>query len=126
MKLFYRVERDKDFFDVCEAVRKESKEYRSVQQIATIAALRPAQSYYLTKKQILSIIQLMRLHPHKLNLNRNKVKLKLYKQIYSVYLQHDVCANQVAHIIDLSPAPRFYMSSQTATSLYYKLLKCNI
>jgi len=131
MELFYKPERDKDFYDICERIRKQNKEYQSVEQIASKAVHEEAQSFYLTQKQIVAIIQEMRAGVNKERVREFPVKSELYNEIFSRYWKikkesPEKCVNQISKIIDEQSAPRFYISEARATSLYYKLLKCNI
>jgi len=125
MKLEFKSDRDKDFFSVYETVRKESNSYRSVKEISKIAVHREAESYYLTRKQIIQIIQTLRCHPDfenkKCNIDRCKDIFKRYWHYRKLYPTMSIA--KIADIIDSEKAPRFYISEKYAYNLIYTLIK---
>ena len=126
MQKFYKPERDKDFFDVCEAIRKETKDYQSVEDIAVKAILRPANSIFITQKHIACIIQEMRCGTHSFKGVTKLQNQELFNRYWELKKQNPTFSpNKIAKIIEEQKAPRFYISQKTAKSLYYKLLKCH-
>lgn len=126
MELFFKSERDKDLFRVYEKIQKETKGYLSVCKIAELAILHEAESYYITKKQILEIIQKLRCNPDYVP----TIKQQLYKDIFKRYWElkkENPCLKTyaIAKLIETEKAPRFYVGVKHATSLFYKLLKCS-
>jgi hypothetical protein len=128
MELFYRKERDRDFFNVCESIRRKyGAVYVSVENIVKESICREAQSFYLHPGVYARIV-------HRVGKEQdiawleNPVKKALYIEIYRRYLQirkeHPSWnAMDCARIIAGQKAPRFYLSEGHATNLYYKLLK---
>jgi len=124
MKLEFKPDRDKDFLAVCDRIRNENKPYISVADIAAKAIHVEAESYYLTTKQIITIIQTMRF-------NRNfkiRRKANLYGDIFTRYLdikkKHpNYSVSKIAKMIDAEKAPRFYLTANSAKKLLYNLIK---
>jgi hypothetical protein len=124
MELFYSEERNTNFYNICEKIRKDTKEYMSVKDIASMAVRVPAESFFISLHQINIIIMEQRCGktPPK------GIKGELHKEIFKTYWElkkqnPSLCVNQIAKLIEEMPAPRFYMSNATATSLYYELIK---
>ncbi len=126
MELFYQHERDKDFFEICEAIRKEKgSSYISVSEIVRQAINQPAKSFYL------HIREYTRIYKRAKNGRTEGLKASkkaLYNEVYSRYShilteQPNLCAMAVARLIAEQPAPRFYISPAYGADLYYKLLK---
>ena len=46
MEKFYKPERDKEFFDTCEEIRGQTKDYQSVEDIARKAIVRSASCFF--------------------------------------------------------------------------------
>lgn len=125
MQLVYKPERDKDFYNVCEQIRKENKGYIKIDDIVSKAVVSPAESYYISAKQIREIIQLMRCSKCIEHLSESKQSL--YKRILELYMEEkkknpELSVTQIASLIDEYTAPRFYMSVERAKGLYYKLM----
>lgn len=125
MELFYIDERNSNFYKICEKIRKETKEYISVKDIASKAVKTPTESFYLCSHSIVIIIM-----ERKCGKSLPKgIKGELHKEIFSRYWEikkqnPSLCVNRIAKIIEEQhSAPRFYLSNATATSLYYELIK---
>ena len=129
MALYYQKERDKDFFEICESIRRENyPNYVSVENIAKLAIQKEAQSFYLNTDIYARIINKVRCGC--LSKIRNKVKRKLYLEIWKRYIhvkRQNPKYNSMdcARIISEQSAPQFYISEKHAVNLYYKLLKNN-
>jgi hypothetical protein len=129
MELFYQNERDKDFFETCESIRKEyGAAYISVDEIAEKAIFKEASSFYLKTEVYARIYN--KIKNWKAKPIRGKVKDDLYHEVLKRYKtilsdNPDMNAMEVARIIATQKAPRFYMSRMSARNLYYKLLKNN-
>ena len=129
MELYYQKERDKDFFEVCEAIRKESyPEYISVDNIALLAIKKKAKSFYLSTKVCSNIINKVRFGCF--DKIKNNIKKELYLELWLRYIQikrqnPEFNSMDCARIIAEQEAPRFYIAEHHATNLYYKLLKSN-
>ena len=128
MQKFYLSERNKDFYTVYEHIRKESVKkggYLSVEEIAKKAVMRPSQSYYISKQAIYKVIlrrRCMRDDGHR----QKSLCDAIFKEYFEIKKQHpDYCPNKIAGMIELLPAPRFYMSDRTASILAYQLIKTN-
>lgn len=126
MRLFYQQERNFDFFNACEKVRKETlKECLSATEVAKRAILTEAQSFYLLDKEIAKIIYR---HVNKIGYTiRSEAKKAQYKEImrryYELHYKHpQYNIPKIAKIIANQKAPRFYITENTAMLLYYKLL----
>ena len=120
--MFFRQERDRDFFDVCEKVRKENNRL-SVSEIAKIAVFHPASSFYLTTKELAKIINNIRKGIRKSTFRSEGL---MYDQIEFMMREipghENLPAREVARKIDAENVPRFYLSESRATSIYYECL----
>lgn len=120
--MFFRDERDRDFLNVCERIRKQNKGL-SASQIARIAVYQQAESFHLTTRELAKIVNKVR-KGH--NDTRFESAASLYKEIEShlgkLRFKGASCY-QAARMIDTLPAPRFYISESRAISLYYECLK---
>jgi hypothetical protein len=121
-ELFYREDRDTDFFNVCEKVRSENVGM-SVFDIVSIAIFRPAQSFYLHRREYSNIIR-----TKGDRFPKNKTKRELHLEILKRY--HEIknesptmSIGNIVKIISEQKAPRFYLSRSRAANLYYELLK---
>lgn len=124
MKLEFKPDRDIDFLAACERIRKENKPYISVVDIAAKVIHVEAESYYLTTKQIITIIQTMRFNPN----FRTKCKMNLYGDIFARYWdikkKHPTyTVSRIAKLIDAEKAPQFYLTANSAKKLLYYLIK---
>ncbi len=121
MQLVYLEERNADFLNVCERIRKENK-HLSVTEIAKLAVYENAESFYIDSMQYLKIIQLMRCSADITNIRC--VKKELYNELFRLYWEIKK-ANptfstwKIAKMLNDYPAPRFYMSEITAIKTYY-------
>ena len=129
MELYFQKERDEDFFEVCELIRKEVyPEYISVDNIACIATTKEAKSFYLSIKTYQNIINKVRCGY--LTKIKSRLSRKLYLEIWMRYIKikrdnPELTSMDCARIIAEQKAPQFYMSEMYAKNLYYKLLKNN-
>ncbi|MFT3994398.1 MAG: hypothetical protein QM660_08825 [Dysgonomonas sp.] len=123
MELYFKEDRDKDFFEVCERIRKQNDEYVSVSDIALQAIGQPAKSFYLSDQRYSRIIK------QKGNSRtKNLIKIEMHRDIYekfnSLSVEYaDLNTKGILKLLSESPAPRFYLSHSRATELYYELLK---
>ena len=123
MELYFKEDRDKDFFEVCERIRKQNDEYVSVSDIALQAINQPAKSFYLSDQRYSRIIK-----QRENKKTKNLVKIEMHKDIYEKFNSlsaenTDLCVREILKLLSESPAPRFYLSHSRATELYYELLK---
>jgi len=121
-ELFYREDRDSDFFNTCEQVRSEDINL-SVSEIVAKAILRTAKSFYLHRKEYSAIIR-----KNGKELPKNEVKKLLHLEILKRYKDlkarnPDLKDYEIAHIISEQEAPRFYLSARGAERIYYDMLK---
>ena len=121
-ELFYREDRDRDFFEACEQVRSEEKNL-SVSEIVSKAILHPAKSFYLHKREYSSIIRKKGIPPPKSEAKRqlHQEILKRYQEIKENNPKMDI--PEITKIIECQKAPRFYISKRRAEDLYYELLR---
>jgi histone H3/H4 len=124
MELYYQQERNADFFNVCERIRKEEKGYISVACIARRAVYSKAELFYLPAREIARIIRFK----SKVKVS-SSAKAELYREIEARAGKmneggHMNCET-IARIIEIQLAPRFYITEARAVSLYYELLKKN-
>lgn len=121
---FYYKERNDEFFRACSALRSE-RPYLTARQIASEASMRPAESFYLTERQVMEIIMRMRCG------NDNPscaVCGEMHREIFSRYwrikTEHpEMSVRAIAFEISLQEAPRFYICERGAYKLYLKHLK---
>lgn len=127
MGLYFKKERDRDFFNVCETIRKESNAYLSISEIASRAVYREAKSFYLSDHEYTRIYYAARLYPRLANC-RIEIKNEMYREIRARFLEakHEnpgMKHSKIAEILSSQTAPRFYMSEKSAVALYYRLLR---
>jgi len=137
MRLFYQQERNSDFFNACEKIRREhGKDYISVADIAKKAILTEAESFYLLDKEVSKIIYRF-VGKITFGNTQSEAKKAQYKEImrryYELHYQYpEYNIPKIAAIIASQKAPRFYITETRAMLLYYKLLgdkktrTCNI
>jgi len=129
MILYWQKERDKDFFEVCESIRKDNyPNYVSVENIVKQAINKEAQSFYRNTEIYAQIINKVRCGY--LNKIRNSLTIELYNELWNRYIQikrqnPKYNSMDCARIISEQKAPRFYLSERHAKNLYYRLLKLN-
>ena len=121
-KLFYREERDRDFFEACEQVRAREG-FSSVFATVSQAIHRPARSFYIHPRGYSSIIR-----ENGKRLPRNKIKKALHLDILHRYRElkkenPGSSVSQIIGMIESQSAPRFYISERRAEDIYYALLK---
>ncbi|MDR1525155.1 MAG: hypothetical protein LBS79_07895 [Tannerella sp.] len=127
MELYFKKERDKDFFAVCESIRKEhGTTYISSENIVKKAIYHEAESFYLNTKVYSRIINKIRCGA--LDKMRNPIKKIMYLEIWKRYLHikrenPSFSMTDCARVISAQPAPRFYMNEKSALNLYYDLIK---
>lgn len=121
--MFFKDERDSDFFQVCEKVRSENKTL-SVSEVAKIAVYLPAPSLYLTTRELAKIVNRIRKGE---KCSTYKSAGMMYDQIEKMMIEipgnEKLSAYEIARIIDAEPVPRFYMSEARARTIYYDCLK---
>lgn len=122
-ELFYKEERDRDFFRACELVRSKNISNISVSQIISKAIIMPAKSFYLHPREYSNIIR-----GNRKNLPKNFIKRELHLEIIcrcnAIKMENpELKISSVAKIIENQSAPRFYISERRAIDLYYELLK---
>lgn len=120
--LFYEEDRNEDFLQACESVRKEEGSI-SISEIAAKAILKKAKSFYIQPKAYIKII---RNNGNKLPKNEvsRELHIEVLKRAKEIMTQNKgYTPAQVAKILVDQKAPRFYISEARAESLYYQLLK---
>jgi hypothetical protein len=119
--LFYEEERNADFLQVCETVRKEEGARLTVSAIASKAIYKTARSFYIHQRAYMKIIR-----NDGNNLPKNEVARQLHTEVLErakeIMEQNNCTLAQAAKILSEQQAPRFYISEARAISLYYKLL----
>lgn len=129
MRRFFLYERNADFFAACEMVRSRDGLY-AVRDIAKAAINEPADSFYITTKQYLNIIQRMRCLASIPEGVVGDMYREIFKRYWEIKKQHPkYSTTKIAQAIDAQTAPRFYMSVSQATKILYKHYrerKCNI
>ena len=121
-ELFYREDRDVDFFNVCERVRSEEKTL-SVSTIVSKAILKEAKSFYMHPREYSSIIR-----RQGKRFPKNEIKKALHLEILARYkrLKREnphLDLPEIAKLIAEQGAPRFYISKRRAEDIYYGMLK---
>ena len=117
MHLFYREERDREFFNVCESIRKGTD--MTVTEIAKAAITHQASSFFLTEGGYKKIITCT-------NVNVRGAKSELYVEIKRRYKElGSPPVSEACDSLSSQKAPRFYITEERARTLYYQLLKSN-
>jgi hypothetical protein len=130
MELYHQKERDSDFFEICESIRKATNpSYISMENIASAAIKKEAKSFYLNTEIYARIINKVRCGY--LSKVKNKTKRKMYIELWNRYIQikranPEFNSMDCARIIAEQKAPQFYISEKHAKNLYYKLMKSNL
>jgi hypothetical protein len=124
MDMYFKEHRDRDFFTICEAVRKEAKSCLSVSETAREAVHREAPSFYLSEREYVRIYRKARLMPD----CRSEIRNEMYREIRRRFLEEKrknpgLNHFRIARIVGEQTAPRFYISEGRAVQLYYSLLK---
>jgi hypothetical protein len=124
MKLCFKELRDRDFFNLCETIRKETGGSMSVSAIARIAVHRGAKSFYLSEREYARVYCRARRMPE----CKSEVKNEMYREIRYRFLKvkrecPGLCHAQIARLVGEQTAPRFYISEGSAVQLYYRLLR---
>jgi hypothetical protein len=119
--LFYREERDADFFNACELVRVRNG-HLSIVAITKEAILMPAKSFYIHPREYSDIIRTggKRLPE---NAIRRELHLEIMRRFKRLTTDLSLPASSAIHIISRQTAPRFYISESRAVNLYYMLMK---
>ncbi|MDR1097299.1 MAG: hypothetical protein LBL57_04120 [Tannerella sp.] len=119
----YKKERDKEFLQTCEKIRKAAGRYISVRETVKKAIRTPATSFFISEREFGKIIRDKRRHtPH------SKAKAELYREIRRRYKKlksnyPNAKTENLARQIAYQSAPGFYLTESSAKNLYYKLLK---
>jgi hypothetical protein len=121
-ELFYRMERDADFYEACRRVQRRNPQL-SAWRIAREATREKAKSFYLHRREYAQIIRTEGRRPP-----MNVHKREMYRAIRDTarqLLQNNpgLSLREVAAAVSTGPAPRFYMSACRARDIYYKMLK---
>jgi len=121
--MFFREERDKDFITACENVRLQNK-HLSASAIAKKAIYTETQSFYLTTRELAKFIYKIR---KGFDVKGFECSVALHCEIKKRMLiiegHEKMSANEIARIIDMQDAPRFYISESRAVQLYYECFK---
>ena len=126
MELFYNEERDTNLFEICEKIRKDSKEYLSVKDITSMAVVSPCDSFFLCTRYIAIIITMQRCEKDIPKGIKGELYREIFKRYWEIKKQNPTfCVKKIARIIEEQPAPRFYMSRHNAMRIYYRLIKTN-
>jgi hypothetical protein len=116
--LFYREERDEDFFNACESIRAKNTRL-SIMEIARKAIMTPAKSFYLHHREYAYIIRL-----NGCKLPKNIIKRELHNEILKRFKEQNTKSiPSYIKVISRQEAPRFYISESRAANLYYELMK---
>lgn len=128
MRLDFKEERDEDFLSSYLSVIKDhgksapflKKEYILVQTIR-----RPAKRFYVSEEQCIRIIGDM-LKGKKEEI-KNPLKAEMYREIYKrvreILENTDQALPDIIQTVISQPAPRFYLTLESAQILYYELIK---
>jgi len=129
MELCYKEERDRDFFESCEYVRKTAHpNYMSAYEIVKQVINKETKSFYLDTMSIAHIINKARIGC--MSRIKSIATKNMYVEIWIRYIQikrknPKFNSMDCARIIAEQSAPQFYLSEKHAINLYYKLLKSN-
>jgi hypothetical protein len=121
--MYYSIERDENFFEACNAVRRKNP-FQPVWWIARVASKTKAKSFYLHRREYASIIK----NAQKGLLPKNALKKELYLEVWQAAeklkeLNPTITTTKLTEVLHDTEAPRFYLSPRRAADLYYKLLK---
>lgn len=128
MHLDFKKERDEDFINAYnDVVKSHGKQapYILKDKLIEETILHPAKRFYVSHEQASRII--MKMIAGKKTGIRNTIKAEMYQTILSKIreLQRNSrksVSSLLSEVID-SPAPRFYISKESASILYYTLIK---
>lgn len=128
MYLEFKKERDDDFAETYKTViaglGKQAR-FTPRQQLIRLTVNHPAKRYYVSYEQASRILSRL-LHRKKVTF-KNPLKKEMYmeilKQIRTKKKTTDKPLSQILAETIYSPAPRFYLTVETATLLYNSLLK---
>lgn len=117
-------DRDIDFYNTCEEVRKQFNGYVSIEDLTKIAVYKEAKEFYLSEEEC--AIALEQIKNNKIRC-KHKVKSAMYYDIRKLYIKllkeaPDITNTEASRIIVKSKAPRFYINEDSAKKLYYKII----
>lgn len=127
MELEFKKERDQDFLSSYDLVIEECGKFAPFLQKEFLlhqAILRPAKRFYVSEEQAFDIINSMMKGKY---IVKNSLKRLMYEEILlrvkkELEFSEDSMQDIIMRVIN-QPAPRFYMTIQSAQILYYKLIK---
>lgn len=128
MKLDFKEERDSDFLSSYLSVIKDhgkSAPFIKKEYILAQAIQRPAKRFYVSEEQCTRVISSM-LKGKKGDIE-NPLKREMYAEIFQRVRQMigstDQSLPDIIQTVINQPAPRFYLTLESAQILYYELIK---
>lgn len=119
--LYYQDERDEDFFEVCEVLKKEYPSL-GIRDIVLIAVNSPAKSFYIRKGEYRHIIRKGVRELPKNRFKREKHRAIIREHYRLTTLHPELYPHEINEMIYNRPAPKFYMSVPTGVRIYYNVL----
>jgi hypothetical protein len=124
MRSWIRQERDAELLRICEAIRRERREYLSVSDLASIAVQRGASSFRLERRCYLSILN------RRLKTPRSPLKRQLHIDVLRAAeelrrARPGLSRSELLHLLEQQAAPRFYLSAKSAMRIIYRAMKKN-
>ncbi len=128
-RLHLKDEKNRDFYEACEDVRRNCKGYLSTKEIAFRGEEAACECFYMSKSHMKFLIWQIntdRYVASKFSHIREK-HMEIYNRYKLLLSEHpDQPLSWYANEISLQPAPRFYLDKDYATILYYKLMNSKI
>lgn len=124
-RLHLKFEKNRDFYDACEEIRRSHDGYLSTKEIAALGEASPCACFYMSTRHLKFLIWQINTDRHTpskfahIREKHNEIYSR-YKQLLSEY--SDKPLSWYADEISYQPAPRFYLDHDYATILYYKLM----
>lgn len=124
-KLYMRLEKNIEFYNACEKVRKDAGGYLSTKCIASIAENTECSSFFLSEYYIKRLIWEINTDRHKQSKFQH-IRDK-HNEIYNRYkillsIEGEKPLSWYARQISQQRAPRFFLDKDYAAILYYKLM----
>lgn len=124
-KLYLKDEKNREFYEACEEIRRSQEGYLSTKEIAYLGEACECSSFFMSPRYIKRLIWEMNTDRHKASKfphiqDKHAEVYNRYKHLLSEHPGKPL--SWYAEEISYQPAPRFYLDKDYATVLYYKLM----
>jgi hypothetical protein len=124
-RLFFKYEKNREFYEKCEAVRSTQTDYLSTKEIASRGEGCCCSCFFMSEAHIKRLLWEMNTdrHVHSKFPHIREKHTEIYDRYKLLLSAHpDKLLSWYAEQISMQGAPRFYLDKDYATILYYKLM----